>query len=105
MLFCFRCDCGGAEGLIRRALERGGVQDWLKHPIYVGKEASLSYIDQALSEIADDIEVRSLRRFISEASKFAVVLGVKNGKIRWANLSDSSPAAKLDAEVIIDKLA
>lgn len=105
MIIGFRCDCGGAEGLIRRALERGGVQDWLTRPIYVGKRDSLDYIDQALSDISDDIEIRSLRRFISDASKFAVVLGIKDGKIRWANLSDSSPTAKLDAEVIISKLA
>lgn len=104
MIYAFRCDCGGAEGLIRRALERGGVQDWLSYPICVGKDASLNALRQN-GYPQDDIEIRSLIRFISGASKFAVVLGIKDGKIRWANLSDSSPAAKLDAEVIIDKLA
>lgn len=104
MLICLRCDCGGSEGLIRRALQRGNVDNWLNHPIYVGKERSLEVLSNP-NLPQDDIEIRSLKRFIKSTSKFAVILGIKGDKLRWANLSDGSPSARLDAEVIVDKLA
>lgn len=104
MLVAMRCDCGGSENLIRRALEKGGLPNWLNFPIAVGKNAAISTV-QSSSLPQDHIEIRSLLRFLHDASSFAVVLGYKNGVIRWVNLSDHSTTSRLDAEVIIEKLA
>ena len=103
MILCLRCDCGGSENLIRRALQAGGDPEWLSRPMAVGKKASLDLLENPQLP-QDDIEVRSLKRFISEASSFAVVLGVKGEKIKWANVSDGA-IGKLDAEVIVSHLA
>ena len=104
MLLLYRCNCGGSENLIRRALERNKYKNWLADPIIVGKEAAIRHIESS-SLPQDDIEIRSLKRFLKGTSSFAIVLGVKGKIIRWANLSDHQMTSKLDADVIIQKLA
>lgn len=102
MIYCFRCNCGGSENLIRKALQRGGFKNWLTTPIPVGREAALRILQ---SFPQDNREIKSLIRYLNGASKFAIILGAKDGVIKWANLSDGLATSRLDAEVILDRLA
>lgn len=103
MLLLFRCSCGGSENLIRKTLQKAKYKDWLRAPIVVGKNDSIRFLES--SDLPkDNVEIRSLIRYLKGASKFAIILGVRDGLIKWANLSDGTQTSILDAKVIVEKL-
>ena len=101
MIFIFACSCGGAETLLRQKLKRYGYADWATIPLVQGKERSLRELDSA----KDIPEVAMLISHISNSSSFAIILGTKNQKTAWADVSRNDFPSDVRAENIIKSLA
>ena len=105
MIIGFICDCGGAERLIRKVFSDAGIQNWLNVPIYKGKARFKEFFNDCPDEYKNTLEMGALNQYITNASKFTVVLGMKNGHICWADSSAGDIKSRLDAQVICEKFA
>ena len=101
MIWIFSCSCGGSETLLRRKLKKYGYPDYMSIPLVQGKEKSLSELESA-SEIP---EVKMLINHIKASSSFAVILGVKDGKCAWSDVSRNDFPSDVRAEKIVNSLA
>lgn len=102
MIALLCCKCHGSESMLRRFVKNQGVKDWMKTPVFVGKEKSVEF----LSQFGDsDSEVRSLKRNIENHGRYAVVFGYNEGRYYWSDIADNSVASKVDAELIIENFA
>ena len=101
MIWIFACSCGGAETLLRQKLRKYNYEDWATIPLTQGKEKCLKELDSA----KDIPEVDALINFIKNSSSFAVILGTKDGRTAWANVSRNDFQSDVRAENIIKSLA
>lgn len=101
MIAVFSCSCGGAETLIRQKLRKYGYSDWMTIPVYQGKEKSLSQLESAKNVP----EVQMLINHINGVSSYAVILGAKDGKCAWSDVSRNDFASDVRAEEIVKALA
>lgn len=101
MIFLFACSCGGSETLLRQKLRKYGYKNYMSIPLTQGKEKSLSELESA----SDIPEVKMLMNHIRASSSFAVILGSKNGKCAWADVSRNDFPSDVRAEKIIQALA
>lgn len=105
MIACFICECGGVEHLIRKTLKNAGVEDWLNMPLYKGKPRYNEFYNNLNPEYKNRMEIGALNQHMASATSYAVVLGIKNDKIVWADIKDGDLKSKIDAEVIAQKFA
>ena len=95
---CCGCLCGSTERLIRNFLQQAGYKDWLSIPIATGKEKSKSM----LGTIPRYPEVEMLEHFLSNASKWAVIIGWNENGCRWSDIAHNAAVSKIDAQLIVD---
>lgn len=102
MIVCVACQCGSSDSLIRTRLERYKYADFLRVPIVKGKEKSLS----KLNTLPQFSELQLLRNHISNASKFAVVIGYDDETCRWVDLANGKALVNdVHLELIISNFA
>lgn len=105
MIIGFICDCGGAERLLRKVLSDANVNNWLDIPVYKGKARFQEFYNSCPEEYKNTLEMGALNQYITNASKYTVVLGMKNGHICWADSSHGDVKSRLDAQVICERFA
>lgn len=105
MLVAVTCSCGGVESLVRRVVKQSGCSYWLDMPIYSGKNAIPVFLNSIPPEVAESKEVEMLLASIRNRSSYAIILGYKNGAVRWSDVKNGDLASRLEAEVIADKYA
>lgn len=101
MIWLFSCTCGGSESLLRKKLKRWGYPNWATAPLYQGKEKAI----QQLSSAENVPEIEALLSFIRKSSKYAIVLGSKDGKVAWSDVSHNDFPSDVRGENIIKSLA
>lgn len=101
MIWLFSCTCGGSESLLRKKLRKWGYKDWATAPLYQGKEKA----EKQLASAEDNLEIGALLDFIRRSSKYAVVLGSKDGRVAWTDVSRNDFPSDVRGENIIKSLA
>lgn len=101
MIWLFACTCGGSENLLRKKLKKWGYKDWATAPLYQGREKAI----QQLSSAVSTPEIEALLSFIQHTSKYAVVLGARDGKVAWSDVSHNDFPSDVRGENIIKSLA
>lgn len=99
MIIVLTCMCGGVENLSRRVLKRSGHPDYMKVPIYKGREKSLS----ALNNIPQFDDLGALRSYLKSHTRYAIVLGYDDKGCKWANAASPNVKEVVYTELIIDK--
>lgn len=105
MIFCFICECGGVTSLMRKILRSAGHDNWLEEPLYKGKARYNEFYNNLPKEYKDRLEIGALNQHLANTSSYAVVLGIKNDKIIWADAKAGDIKSRLDVELIIQKFA
>lgn len=98
MLHAVACQCGGADGWIRRKLGKFNSPQALTIPIIKGKEKSLSFI----SALPQTPETSDLYTHVQKATKFAIIIGTDGETLRWVDVVNGVYMKNdIDAEFII----
>ena len=103
MILCISCDCGGAEPLIRRALQESGYKNWLTEPIYRGKSETSRVLEQVFGDRF--FEINALKQYLKTSSSYAIVIGANDKQAIWADLGRGDIKSKMDAISIVDAFA
>ncbi len=105
MIFCFICNCGGAEGLMRKVLKSAGLDNWLEQPVYKGKNKYKEFYNNLEKKYKDSLEIGALNQHLANTSSYVVILGIKGDRIVWADAKAGDVKSRLDAELIAQKFA
>ncbi len=105
MIYCFICECGGVENLMRKTLRSAGLDNWLEIPMYKGKDRYREFYENLPKEQKDRLEIGALNQHLASAASYAVVLGMKDDRIVWSDVKSGDVKSRLDAEVIASKFA
>lgn len=77
------CNCHSSETSGRKVLERAGLTDYMSVPCYKGRQAGRVYLDTYHDNA--DANVRSLKAYIANHTKYAVVVGFDGKRFEWAD--------------------
>ena len=101
MIAVVACHCGSSESLARNFLKSVGYPSWMDIPIIRGKEKSLSVLNQLPSAP----EKEMLKNFLSDASKWVVIIGYDQEKMKWSDIAHNGPKSSIEAEFIVKNFA
>lgn len=101
MLCVISCQCGSSDSLIRTFLKSTGYSDWMSIPISKGKDKSLAVLNQLPNVPEKDM----LRSFLSNASKWAVIIGYTEDQMRWSDIAHNGPKSRIEAEFVVKKFS
>ena len=102
MLKVVSCQCGSSDNLIRGKLAKFHCNQALTIPIIKGKEKSLS----ALNTLPQFPEVAGLRLHIEAHSKWAIIIGYDDERLKWVDLANGSYLKNdVDAELLLTHFA
>lgn len=102
MIACVACNCGSSDKLIRTRLDFLHYRDFLSIPITKGKEKSIS----VLNTLPQSAGIEMLRNYIKNCSKYAVVIGYKEGESRWVDLANGKAVVNnIDLGKILEDFA
>ena len=99
MITCLACRCHASEPRIRRVLRESHLDGWATLPIIRGKSECLSYLEG----FASSVTVEALKKYISQNSSWAVVLGYDGDNIDWAEVGHGGEKARLDGIVLVER--
>ena len=91
------CYCGSSDSLVRNFLKSINYEHWLDIPIERGKDKSLSLLKQ----IPPSAEKEMLKSFLSNSSKWAVVIGYNDQAVRWSDIAHNSTKSRIEAEFVV----
>lgn len=91
------CQCGSSNSKARSFLKSAGYQDWLNISIYQGREKSLS----ALNRLPYTPEKEMLQSFLKGASKWVVIIGYDQNKMKWSDIAHNGQKSRIEAEFIV----
>lgn len=97
MIKVITCLCGGSDSLVRNFLKSVNYEHWLDIPIEKGKEKSLA----ALNQLPPAPEKDMLKNFLSNASKWAVIIGWDENGMKWSDITHNGPKSKIEAEALV----
>ena len=97
MIAAIACHCGSSDSLVRNFLKSIGYQDWLNIPIEKGKEKSLSVVNQLPPTPEKDM----LKSFLSNASKWAVIIGYDGETMKWSDIAHNGAKSRIEAEFVV----
>lgn len=104
MIFLLTCECGGVENLARKPLRRAGLSNWADIQIWKGSEAKS--IAKDLAERNPDVAMaQSLNAHLAQNSRFAVIVGTKNGRMAWSDVARNDSASLIEAQVLVESFA
>ena len=102
MLKVVSCQSGSSDTLIRGKMAKFHCAQALTIPITKGKEQSLA----ALNTLPQFPEVAELRPYIQANSKWAIIIGYDNERMRWVDLANGSYLKNdVDAELLLQHFA
>ena len=102
MLKVVSCQCGSSDNLIRGKMAKFRCNQALTIPIIKGKEKSLS----ALNTLPQFPEVADLRLHIEAHSKWAIIIGYDDERLKWVDLANGSYLKNdVDAELLLAHFA
>lgn len=99
MIAVCSCLCGSTDSLLRNFLRRNGYQDWMGITIYKGKEKSRKLI----ASLPGFDELSMLDNFVSNSSKWAVIIGYDDTTCRWEDISRGGVKSAINAEFLVEK--
>lgn len=99
MITCLACRCHASEPRIRRVLREAHLKDWALQPIIRGKDECLSYLEGLPSSITTE----ALKKYVSQNSSWAVVLGIDGENVDWAEVGHGGDKARLDGIVLVER--
>lgn len=97
MLGVITCHCSSSESLARNFLKSVGYPGWMDITIYRGKEKSLSILNQ----LPPTPEKEMLKNFLSNASKWVVIIGYDENGMKWSDISHNGPKSRIEAEFVV----
>ena len=97
MITVVACHCGSSDSLVRNFLKSVNYQNWLNVPIEKGKERSLSVINQ----LPPAPEKEMLKNLLSNASKWAVIIGYNDTEVKWSDIAHNGPKSRIEAEAVV----
>lgn len=97
MIAVVACQCGSSESLARNFLKSVGYPGWMDIPIIRGKEKSLS----ALNQLPPAPEKEMLKNFLSDASKWVVIIGYNQENMKWSDIAHNGPKSAIEAEFVV----
>lgn len=102
MLKAVACHCGSSDNLVRGKLRKFHHPQTLTLPIIKGKEQSLKVLDT----VPQFPETMELREHIRNASKWAVLIGYDDERLRWVDLANGQYVQNdVDAELLLKHFA
>lgn len=99
------CECGGAEELSRRCVEKGGYKNFLSVPLYRGKKAADLWFSTLPTEVQGFLETRALMSAIENKSGYIVIVGWNSKGLVWADIGEGGPTDMADGEIIAGAFA
>lgn len=105
MIALLLCRCSGAELVARSFLEARGVANWLAVPAYTGKVNCQEFVKQLPPGASKPDDPSALQSFLSEASRFVVVVGYDDSHLMWSNIIKGDLGSVADAEIILEQFA
>ena len=96
MLAVVACQCGSSDTLVRAKLAKFGYAHSMDIPIVKGREKSYS----KLNTLPQFPEVKELRAYIQGVTKWAIIIGYDNERMRWVDVKND-----VDAELLIQHFA
>lgn len=105
MIAVLTCKCASALPKARKFLQEGGVEDWIKIPIYEGKYSAKQFISSLPDGLNAYPSLDALTNMISAVGRFIVILGYDDKELSWADIGHGDTKGKIDAELILDKFA
>lgn len=98
MLAVVACQCGSSDTLVRAKLAKFGYAHSMDIPIVKGREKSYS----KLNTLPQFPEVKELRAYIQGVTKWAIIIGYDNERMRWVDLANGTYVKNdVDAELLI----
>ena len=97
MIKVIACYCGGSDSLVRNFLKSINYEHWLDIPVERGKEKSLAVVNQLPPTPEKDM----LKSLLSNASKWAVIIGYNDNTMRWSDIAHNGPKSKIEAEFVV----
>lgn len=97
MIKIISCQCGSSNSLVRSFLKSIGYSEWLSIPIVKGKEKSLS----VLNSLPPAPEKDMLKSFLSGASKWAVIIGYDETRMKWSDIAHNGQKSRIEAEFVV----
>lgn len=98
MITICTCLCGGSESLVRNFLHSVNYPDWMSVSIHQGKEKSLA----VLNRLPDTPEKDMLRSLLSNASKWAVIIGYDEASMRWSDIAHNGAKSRIEASLVVE---
>ena len=97
MIKVIACYCGSSDSLVRNFLKSINYEHWLDIPVERGKDKSLSVVNQLPPTPEKDM----LKSFLSNASKWAVIIGYDGETMKWSDIAHNGPKSKIEAEFVV----
>lgn len=97
MIAVVACHCGSSESLARNFLKSVGYPGWMDITIHRGKENSMSILNQ----LPPAPEKEMLKNFLSNASKWVVIIGYDDSSMRWSDITHGGAKTKIEAEMVV----
>lgn len=104
MIKVVTCTCGGAERTARDVLLKGDMPDYMEYPITKGKSQSLKELEELPDEYKAKPEYKAMLNYIRNSGRFVIILGYKDGAMRWADVSRGTIKEKIDGEIIVSEM-
>lgn len=102
MIAAVACQCGSSDTIVRAKLSKFGYVHAMDIPIIKGKEKSLS----KLNTLPKFPELQQLRNHIELQSKWAVIIGYDDKRLRWVDLVNGTYLKNdVDAELLVRHFA
>lgn len=102
MIKLITCECGGSEGLVRRALHKYEYKNWAMEPVVKGKSKSLQVVEDLLRQYPKNPQLEALFSFISHTGKWAVIIGYNDEGVRWSDISHGDMKSDVEAENVVE---
>lgn len=97
MIAVVACHCGSSESLARNFLKSVNYHGWMDITIHRGKEKSMSVLNQ----LPPAPEKEMLKNFLSNASKWVVIIGYNENGMKWSDISHNGPKSSIEAEFVV----
>ena len=102
MIAVVACQCGSSDTLLRGKMSKFHYSGALTVPIIKGREKSYS----KLNTLPQFPEVREIRAHIEGHSKWAIIIGYDDERMKWVDLANGSYLKNdVDAELLLQHFA
>ncbi len=102
MITAVSCQCGSSDTLIRGKIAKFNGGAAMSIQIVKGREKSIS----RLNSLPQFPEINEIKRQIEAHSKWAIVIGYDNERMRWVDLANGKYIKNdVDAELLVKHFA